>query len=146
MKARAEPPPELAPERTRREKIGLVLLGIALGGLALWFKQDLLVPWLQRIAAAPQAIGPFGLPGATLLAYGLFVGLPLLACLPSLLLCWRGYRILSSGRTPPPGERVFRRTPVRRGRRATVAGWLHFLPTLALLLLAAWGAMQAGHL
>ncbi len=142
----AEVPPSYAPERPLRDKVGLVLLGIALGGLALLVKQWWLVPWLQRLAAAPRAVGPLGLPVGTWLAYGLFVGLPLLACLPTLLLCWRGARILRSGRVPPPGERVYRRTRIRSGRIATVAGWLHFVPTAGLLVLAAWGATQAGPL
>ncbi|WP_395703555.1 hypothetical protein [Aquabacterium sp.] len=146
MNPRPQPPAEYAPERSPKEKFALVLLGVALGGLALWFKAQVLVPWLQHLAAAPRATGPFGLPAGTFLAYGLFVGLPLLACLPTLLLCWRGYRIMATGQVPPPGERVFRRTPIRRGRRAVLVGWLHTLPSVMLLLLAAWGSTQAASL
>lgn len=143
MKPPAKPEPALAPERSLREKLALLLLGLLAGLGALWFKQAVLLPWVAELAAAPPARRYWGLPGPTLLSHLLFVGLPLLAALPSLALLWRGGRILRSGQVPPPGERVFRRTRIRRGARARWVGYAHLLPTPLLLALALWGWGQA---
>lgn len=92
--SKPEPEPAHAPERSLREKLALLLLGLLAGLGALWFKQAVLLPWVAELA-------------------------------------------------PPPGERVFRRTRIRRGARARWAGYAHLLPTPLLLALALWGWGQA---
>ena len=57
-------------------------------------------------------------------------------------------RSRSPARLPPllrllEAERVFRRTPIRRGARARWVGDAHALPTALLLGLTLWGRGQA---
>jgi hypothetical protein len=135
--------PDDAPERSLREKLAFLLLGLLAGLAAVWFKRAVLMPWVAGLAAAPPSHRVWGLPASVVLSHGLFVGLPLLASVLSLGLVWRGGRILRTGQVPPPGERVFRRTPIRRGAWARWVGYAHLVPTLLLLGLALWGWGQA---
>lgn len=135
---------EYAPEYTKTERIRITLFA-ALAGTAvvlvsrLWF-----FPWLREFSQAAPCRSLFGVNGAVVLFYGIFVGLPLLvAIVIGASTGRRGYKILREGRVPPSGEKVFRSTPVRRGARAKLSGYFQLLSVVPLLALTLWGVAQA---
>jgi hypothetical protein len=86
----------------------------------------------------------FGISGTSILFYGLFVAMPLLtAAIVLLAMGRRGLKILSTGQVPPAGERVFRKTRIKRGVRAHFIGWLHVLACTPFIGIALWGLPQA---
>ena len=140
------PQPQYAPERSSKEKLWFLLLGVLAILGAAWFKQAVLTPWISELASSPNQARFFGIPNAALLFRAVLVGFPLNSLVFSLILVWRGVRILRSGQVPPPGERVFKRTAIRRGPWARFMGYAHFVPTILFLCLAAWGCWQAEHM
>jgi hypothetical protein len=138
--------PEYAPERSTKEKIWFLVLGALAAIGAVWLKRAVLIPWITDLTTTQRHSSYLGVPGTTVLSYTLFVGLPLSSAIVSLALLWRGFRILKAGQVPPPGERVFRRTAIRRGSYSRAVGFAHFVPTLLLLCLALWGYWQAEQL
>lgn len=143
MTSRSPVDPEYAPERSTKEKVSFLLLGALAAFGAVWLNKAILIPWITDLATTQRQSSYLGVPGTTVLSYTLFVGLPLSLAIVSLALSWRGHRILKTGQVPPPGERVFRRTAIRRGRYSRAVGFAHFVPTFLLLCLAAWGYWQA---
>jgi len=137
-------PVEFAPQYTRAERIRLIARGVVIAAVVgqachLWF-----LPWLGKFSASAHCRSVLGINGATVLIHGIFVGIPLLsALLVALLVGRRGYKILREGRTPPAGERVLRPTPVVRGARARLMGYVQLFAATPLLGLAVWGAWQA---
>ncbi|WP_374673274.1 hypothetical protein [Ideonella sp.] len=134
---------EFAPEYTPTERLRRAATGIAGGGLAVlavqWFLR-----WLQDVSATAHCHTVLGFSGTAVLLHGALVGLPLLAAaVLALTVGRRGYRIVRQGRTPPEGEKVFRRTPVVHGPRARLLGGVQLFAAVPLVLLAAWGAWHA---
>ena len=138
---------EFAPEYTKTERIRFVLVAFAVGAAVtlasrLWF-----FPWLREFAASAPCRSVSGVTGTTALFYGLLVGLPLfLAVLVGAFVGRRGYRVLREGCLPPSGEKVFRPTPIRRGTKAKLPGYVQLFSFTPLLALALWGAFQARQL
>jgi len=137
-------PRESAEEYTFRERAWLVARGIAIGGVVILAWKLWLLPGFEAFVATAPCRSVVGVDGSTLLWYGLFVGLPLLAFAVLFLAHGRqGLRILRESRFPPAGEKVLRRTRIRHGVAARRIGYLHlFLPT-PLIALAIWGCVQA---
>ena len=135
---------EFAEEHTNTERIRFVALGMLAGALVvgvckLWF-----FPWLSAFSASAPCRSVFGLSGSTVLAYGLFVGMPLLAALlVSVTLGRRGLRIVREGRVPTSGKKVFRRTKIQRGAKAKAIGYAHVFAVTPMLALSIWGTFQA---
>lgn len=138
---------EYAPEHSTAYRVGFVLLGTAAGAFLALLSEFWLFPALSAFALTAHCRQVFGLPATSVLAYGLLVGIPLSGALVIAFgMGWRGIKILASGQIPPPGEKVFRKTPIRRGRRAQWMGLLHLLACTPLLALAIWGIPQAAGL
>ena len=135
---------EFAEEYTNAERIRFVVLGALAGALTvaackLWF-----FPWLRAFSASASCRSVFGFSGSTVLAYGLFVGMPLFAALLVIITVGRrGLRIVREGRVPTSGEKVFRRTRIQRGAKARVIGYVHVFAATPLLALSIWGTDQA---
>lgn len=137
-------PVEYAPEYSRAERIRFVAIGAAVGATFIGACQLWLFPWLREFSASVSCRAVFGLSGTAVLFYSMFVGIPLhAALLVGVLVGRRGLRVLRQGRIPPVGERVFRRTPVIRGVKARLLGYLQLFAAVPLLGLAAWGVFQA---
>ncbi len=134
---------EFAEEHTDAERIRLVVVVALAGALfvavcKLWF-----FPWLRVFSESAACRSVFGIDGATVLGYGLFVGIPLFATLLVVVTAGRrGVRIVREGRVPPSGEKVFRRTRIRRGAMATVIGYVHALSATPLVAMCIWGNYQ----
>lgn len=138
---------EYAEQYTTRERVKHI--GIALGivvplvlAAELWA-----FPALRDFADRSYCYEWKGVNGTTLLMYGVFVGLPLGSALvmgvPAALF---GARIIRDKQMPPHGQKVFKRTKIRRGRLAVAAGWAHMLPLVFFIGLARWGEIQADKL
>lgn len=135
---------EFAPEYTKTERVRFVVLSLGAGALLILLCQLWFFPWLREFAASAHCRLVFGLKGTSVLFYGAFVGVPLhAALLLGALVGRRGYRVLREGRVPPSGEKVFRPTRVRRGRKAKLSGYIQVFSAVPLLALAVWGGFQA---
>ena len=141
------PPVEYAPQYSRAERVRLIALGAIIVTPLMCALQFWFFPWLREFSATAACRVVFGTNALELLFYGLFVGLPLQAGLVVLALFgYRGFKVLRQGRVPPQGEKVFRPTPVLRGSRATVIGYLQLFAAAPVFALAVWGASEAGTL
>lgn len=129
-------------ERVRFVAITLGIFGPLMLGAEVWG-----FPALSDFAERSYCYEWLGVNGTTLLIYGLFTGLPLSAALvigvPSGLY---GIRIIRDEQMPPRGQKVFKRTKIRRGRMAKAGGWARMVPLVFFLGLAGWGEVQAGKL
>lgn len=132
---------------TPRERIRFVAFGVAAGLLAIGISKFWFFPWLHAFAASAPCRTVFGRSGTDVLLYGVFVGLPgLTGLVVAGTLGRRGIRILRDGCVPPPGEKSFRWTRIRRGGRATLVGYLHVVTFVPFVALALWGSVQAAAL
>ena len=135
---------EYAPEYSHAERVRFLVLGAAIGATLIAVCQFWFFPWLREFSVSASCRTVFGFSGIAVLLYGVFVGLPLQAALlVGVLVGRRGFRVLRQGRTPPVGERVFRRTPVIRGSKAKLLGYVQLFAAVPLLGLSAWGVFQA---
>ena len=130
--------------KTKAEAIRFVVWGALAGGLVIVVSETWLFPWLGEFAESAPCRQVMGIAGDTVLAYGLFVGIPLhVAILVMAIFGWRGYKILRDGQFPPFKEKVFRPTRIQRGLKARLIGYLHISACLPLLALSVWGVFQA---
>ena|SRR5690606_27608346 len=139
-----EKEPEYAELYSFKERLRLVLIGVALASVVmLWWSLWALPRWEVFVEQAP-CTELWGMSGVAVVYYSLFVGMPLLfALVAAILLGRRGYRILRDRQVPYRGEKVFHPTRIRRGRRAVLMGWAHLLAPALLVALAIWGAPKA---
>ena len=138
---------EYAPEYSTAYRVRFIALGIVFGACVVAVSQLWLFPALKAFAETAHCRDVFGIPGSSVLAYGMFVGLPLfIAVSIAFTIGLRGVRILLSGQVPPPGERVFKKTPIRRAQRAKLVGILHLLPCALPIAIAIFGYPQAAEL
>lgn len=139
--------PEFAEPYTKEDAIRIVVIGTLAGAAVVILGKSWLFPSLKEFATTAPCRAVWGIDGMTVLWYGLFVGLPLLAALLTLAtLGWRGYKIFRDGQFPPLKEKVARPTRIRRGRKARLIGYLHLCACLPLLALSVWGYFQAEEL
>ena len=131
---------EFAPEHSTAYRVRFVVLGCVSGACVVVASKLWLFHALSAFARTAHCREVFGIPGPSVLAYGLFVGMPLfMALVVAGAMGFRGAKILSSGQVPPPGEKVFKKTPIRRGRRAQLVGSLHLLACTPLIAISIWG-------
>jgi hypothetical protein len=130
---------EYAPEYTRAERIRhvvpwaiVVLAIIAYLWCLLWL--------LQFVSVHCRTV--FGVNGSAVLFYGVFPGIPLvLALLIGIAFGPMGWRGIKARQFPPPGQKVYRRTKIKKGWLAVVqAAALMVLPLL--LIGGSWVANQ----
>ena len=136
--------PTHAEEYTRKERIRIGA-SIALPGVGLLVASQLwLFPAIKEFASTAHCRTVWGISGTSILFYGSFVGLPLfVAVITSVTLGWRGVKVLRHHQVPPPGEKVFRPTPIRRGKAAQLIGLLHLFAATPFLCIGFWGYLQA---
>jgi hypothetical protein len=136
--------PEFAQEYDFRDRVRLVLLGLAIGAAVILPFKLWLLPAFVAFAASGKCQSVFGMPGSMLISYGLFVGLPLSFALVLAGMGGRnGFKILRDGQYPPIGVKVLRRTRIRRGAAARRIGYLNLLMFTPFLALAIWGLFQS---
>jgi hypothetical protein len=139
--------PEFAEEHSLPDKIRLIVICLAAGAVAVFAAQTWLFPAIREFAGSAHCREVLGFSGVSVLFYGLFVAMPLsLALVVGLTLGRRGYRILRDGQMPPIGEKVFRPTPIERGRKAKWMGYVQVYSFLLFLAIAVWGFPQASQL
>ena len=135
---------EFAEPYTRAERIRFVVIGTIAGVVVILAGKYWLFPAVRTFAASASCRLVLGLPGEVVLGDSLFVGLPMLvSCVVASTIGRRGLRILRDGQVPPIGDKVLRPTRIVRGRRAVVAGYLHVLAVMLVLLMVPWGLRQA---
>jgi len=125
--------------RRRYVAVVITLFACALAASKLW-----LFPALQQFMSMAHERCVMGIAGTRVLANGVLVGLPLLvAVILAVTLGGRGARILLAGQVPLPGEKVFKKTPVRRGAVARWIGVCHVLVCALPMAIAAWGMLHS---
>ena len=138
---------EYAEQYSTRERVKLIAVALGIFGPLVLATELWVFPALREFADTSYCYEWLGVNGTTLLMYGLFVGLPLGNALaigvPAAVF---GTRIIRDKQFPPCGQKVFKRTRIRRGRLATAIGWAHQLPLVFFIGVAAWGEVQAGKL
>lgn len=139
--------PEYAPQYSRAERLRLTLC-FGLPALALMAVLDFwFFPWFQDFAGHASCRSLLGIPGTTVVFYGVFVLMPLLFCIimTALLLPWV-LDTLKSGQYPPPGQKTFHRTRIRRGLPAKLFGWVGIICLTAMYAAAANSGLYAASL
>ena len=140
-------PIEYSQTYSAAERWRFVVLGVLIGALTTGMGKLLLFPALARFADIAPCRAVLGINGATLLWFGTFVGVPLLAALVTGVWYGRaGMRILRAERFPSPGARTLRPIRVIRGTAAKRIGYLHLGAFVPFLALVAWGYAQASSL
>ncbi len=135
---------EFAPTYTTRERVVLLLKVLAIAMpilllLELWF-----FDWLRNYAREANCHVYGDINGVHLLAYGVFVLIPLSsAFLSALLMGPRALRVLRAGQDPLPGEKVLRQTRYRYGRAARLRSYGLFAFILFFVGVSIWGILQA---
>ena len=138
---------EFAPLYSPAEKRKFLLLGVSLGIVVVVASKLWLFPWIKELSVLAPCRTVFGMEGATVFLYAIFVGLPLVACIPVVLgLGWRGYKALRDVQYPPLGTKVVRPTRIVRGSKAKLIGYLHLFAFLPVLALSIWGGFQVNDL
>lgn len=103
-------------------------------------------PAFKAFASTAHCRTVWGVSGTVVLFNGVFVGIPLFsAAMTFATFGRRGLKILRHGQAPLPGEKVFRPTPIRRGKVARRIGILHLLAAIPLLCISLWGYLQTRH-
>ncbi|HKJ51894.1 MAG TPA: hypothetical protein VKB27_10320 [Gammaproteobacteria bacterium] len=103
-----------------------------------------LFPWLRRYARTANCIYFGEISALQLLAYGVFVGIPLsMALLVWLIEGARSVRVWKLGQHPLPGEKVLRKTRYRYGAAARLRPLAVFAILIILAGAAIWGGFQA---
>lgn len=136
-----------AEQYTFRERVKLIAVALGIFVPLVLATELWVFPALREFADTSYCYEWLGVNGTTLLMYGLFVGLPLASALVmGVPVALYGARIIRDKQIPPRGQKVFKRTRIRRGTVASAAGWAHQLPLVFFIGLAAWGEVQAGKL
>lgn len=144
---RMPPDTEYAPEHSEAYRRCYVALVITLFACALVASKLWLFPALQQFMSTAHERCVMGIAGTRVLADGVMVGLPLfVVVILALTLGRRGVRILLVGQVPLPGEKVFKKTPIRRGAVARWIGACHVLVCALPMGIAAWGMLHADEL
>lgn len=129
---------------TTRERLRFVAIALVIyAALYLLWSQWALPRW-NTFASNAHCSEVWGVPGTSVLLYTLFVGMPLvMALLIAITVSRRSMRVLRDGQSPYRGEKVFRRTRIKRGRIAKLIGWTGLLAPLWFVAVALWGAPTA---
>ncbi|UGB45245.1 DUF4407 domain-containing protein [Frateuria edaphi] len=136
--------PEFAETYSRGERIRFALIGIVVGALALGVWKLWALPGIAGFADTAPCRTVFGINGAIVLWFGLFVGLPMLFAIVLAIEPGRhGLAILRDGQYPPRGAKVLRPVRIRRGTSARWIGYLHLLAFTPLVAVGIWGYGKA---
>jgi hypothetical protein len=136
--------PEFAEEYSPSERKRLIAWYIVVVLLLAGILQLFLLPWLRGFVSTSHCHEVMGVPGTTVLLYGLFVGIPLLSgVVAGILLLPSAIQSITTGRFPPPGTKVFRRTEITTGWQAATRGYATCAVILFLFGMAVWGYFQA---
>ncbi len=135
---------DYAPLYSKRERIRMVLIALALLVVFYlvidnWFK-----PWLEDYISYANCRVYNGYTGVQVLLYAMFVGAPLsMALFFALLFAPYSIRVLKSKQDPPPGDKVLRKTRIRHGKRAMLRPLALLAVIVFMSAAAAWGGVQA---
>jgi hypothetical protein len=137
--------PEYAPQYSMRERWRFAAICIACYA-ALWVIFEWWAsPQLRMFSQTAHCRTVLGISGSTVLMYGMFVGLPLMAAVSvGAFLIPNAVRSIRTRQHPPPGQKVLRRVKILSGRGAVVRASVELGLVAALVAIAAWGGFMAG--
>jgi hypothetical protein len=139
--------PEFAPRYSTKERRRRLLLHGVLCVLmfvaVFWWA----LPRLRSYFDTARCETIFGLPGSTVLVYGVFVGLPLAAAILIVLLTARtSLHAIATRRYPPPGRKVYGRVKVKKGWQAIAFALLPAMLITYLCVLSSQGMSKAAQI
>jgi hypothetical protein len=139
--------PEYAPQYSMRERLHHALVGVACGAIVVAVCEWWAFPEFRAFAETAHCRTVLGLPGTTVLMFGIFVGLPLAAAVSiALFVVPLTMRSLRAQQYPPPGWKTHTQVKVRRGRQAQVSAVTLMLVPILLACIALWGGIQASRI
>lgn len=139
--------PEYAPQYSARERWLHALIGIGSAAVILAVCKWWAFPELRMFAQTAHCRTILGIPGTSVLMYGVFVGLPLAASISiAAFVAPLAIRSIRMREYPPPGVKVHGKVKVRKGPSARLAVIRDLLAPVALGCIAVWGGFQASEL
>jgi len=139
--------PEYASQYSTRERWRHVLIGIPAAAVILAVCKWWAFPELRMFAQTAHCRTVLGIPGTSVLMYGVFVGLPLAASISiAAFEAPLAIRSIRMREYPPPGVKVHGKVRVRNGQSARLAAIRDLLAPTALGCIAVWGGFQASEL
>jgi len=139
--------PEFAPqyspkERWRRLLVHGVLAALTAGAIYWW-----VWPHYQSYSADAPCQTIFGIPGSTILIYGVFVGAPLAAAILIVLLTARqSIETFATRRYPPPNRKVYGRVKIKKGWQAIAFALIPAMFVTYLCVLSSQGMTTAARM
>ena len=134
--------PQYSPQERRRLQILYGVLCVLMFGALYWA-----VPRFRSLAIDAPCETLLGVPGSTILLYGLLVGAPLTAAVLLVAMTARSsIHAIATRRYPPPGQKVFGRVKVKRGRQAVAFALMPAMFVTCICLLSAQGMAVANRL
>lgn len=134
---------EYAQEYSKKEKTVRILTGVFVGGVIYFIHISWLIPIINDVVSRPHCFEWLGFNLADYFWYLVMVGVPLFAFTMSWILIPRAIAGIRERRFPPKAVKVYRPTKVKTGFLAWLISGMHLFIPLVLLLLAAWGYLQA---
>jgi len=139
--------PEFAPQYSPKERRRRLLLHGVLGALTLGALFWWALPRFRSFSAEAPCEAIFGMPASTVLIYGAFVGLPLVAAILIVLLTARtSIHAIATRRYPPPGRKVYRRIKVKKGWQAVAFALVPAMFITYLCVLSSQGMATAAQM
>lgn len=130
--------PQYSPKERRRRLLLHGVLGVLMAGALYWWA----LPRFRSFATDAPCEAIFGLPVATILIYGAFVGAPLAAAILIVMLTARSsIEAIVTRRYPAPGRKVYRRVKVKRGWQAVA---LALVPAMFITYLCVLSSQGMG--
>lgn len=139
--------PEYAPQYTMRERWRCVAI-VAVCFAVMWAMREWWpFPQLQVFAQTAHCRTVLGMPGRSVVLYGVFLGMPLAAAMSmGAIIVPPALRSIRTRRYPPLGKKVLGRVKVQTGRTAVLSAATDLVLAAALFAIAIWGGLKAAEL
>lgn len=139
--------PEFAPQYSPKERLRRLLTHGVLGALTAGALYWWVWPHYQSYSADAPCEAIFGVPGSTILIYGVFVGAPLAAAILIVLLTARqSIETIATRRYPPPNRKVYGRVKIKKGWQAIAFALIPAMFITYLCVLSSQGMTRAAQM
>jgi hypothetical protein len=135
--------PQYSPKERRRRLLTHGVLGALTAGALYWW----VWPHYQSYSADAPCEAILGVPGSTILIYGVFVGAPLAAAILIVLLTARqSIETIATRRYPPPNRKVYGRVKIKKGWQAIAFALIPAMFITYLCVLSSEGMTRAARM
>lgn len=139
--------PEYAPQYTLKERLRHIAVLLPIGVTFYLLYEWWFLPKLRAFSEHAGCENVFGMPGPSVLFFGVFVFIPLLFALVTAgVFLPTAVRAIKTRRYPPPGKKVYRPTRIKTGSQAIASSVTPLVLVLFLIGVAVWGYGQASQI